>query len=151
MGNLSLLQGIFPTHGPNPGFLHCRWILYHLSHQFSSVQFSRSVVSEAPKDHIFAEFKKLRIFPDCSYLLLLTCYQCPGAMVFTSSICFSSPEPLPAQKAINSLIHSTHIDHFLTTQLHATANMFLLLICLVLSIDLFFLNFILFLNFTILY
>ena len=117
----------------------------------SSVQFSRSVVSEAPKDHIFAEFKKLRIFPDCSYLLLLTCYQCPGAMVFTSSICFSSPEPLPAQKAINSLIHSTHIDHFLTTQLHATANMFLLLICLVLSIDLFFLNFILFLNFTILY
>ena len=102
----------------------------------SSVQFSRSVLSEAPKNHIFAEFKKLRIFPDCSYLLLLTCYQCPGAMVFTSSVCFSSPEPLPVQKAINSLIHSTHIDHFLTTQLHATANMFLLLICLVLSINL---------------
>ena len=29
------LQGIFPTQGSNPGFLHCRWILYQLSHQGS--------------------------------------------------------------------------------------------------------------------
>ena len=26
------LQGIFPTQGLNPGLLHCRWILYHLSY-----------------------------------------------------------------------------------------------------------------------
>ena len=25
----ALLQGIFPTQGPNPGLLHCRQILYH--------------------------------------------------------------------------------------------------------------------------
>ena len=31
----SLLQGIFPTQGLNPGVPHCRWILYHLSHQRS--------------------------------------------------------------------------------------------------------------------
>ena len=30
-----LFQGIFPTQGLNPGVLHCRWILYHLSHQGS--------------------------------------------------------------------------------------------------------------------
>ena len=30
-----LLQGIFPTQGSNPGLLHCRQILYHLSHQES--------------------------------------------------------------------------------------------------------------------
>ena len=30
-----LLQEIFPTQGLNPGLLHCRWILYHLSHQGS--------------------------------------------------------------------------------------------------------------------
>ena len=29
----SLLQGIFPTQGSNRGLLHCRWILYCLSHQ----------------------------------------------------------------------------------------------------------------------
>ena len=30
-----LLQGMFPTQGSNIGLLHCRWILYHLSHQGS--------------------------------------------------------------------------------------------------------------------
>ena len=28
-----LLQGIFPNQGSNPGLLHCRQTLYHLSHQ----------------------------------------------------------------------------------------------------------------------
>ena len=31
----ALLQGIFQTQGVNPALLHCRWILYHLSHQGS--------------------------------------------------------------------------------------------------------------------
>ena len=35
MGSLSLLQGIFPTQGLNPGLLHARWILYQLSHKGS--------------------------------------------------------------------------------------------------------------------
>ena len=30
-----LLQRIFPTQGSNPGLLHCRQTLYHLSHQGS--------------------------------------------------------------------------------------------------------------------
>ena len=48
VGSLSLLQRIFPTQGLNPGLLHCRLILYQLSHkgsprilkwvQFSSIQ-----------------------------------------------------------------------------------------------------------------
>ena len=33
VGSLSLLQGIFPTQGPNPGLPHCRWIPYQLSHK----------------------------------------------------------------------------------------------------------------------
>ena len=33
MGSLSLLQEIFPTQGSNPGLLHCRQILYQLSHK----------------------------------------------------------------------------------------------------------------------
>ena len=35
MGSLSLLQRIVLTQGSNPGLLHCRWILYHLSHKGS--------------------------------------------------------------------------------------------------------------------
>ena len=33
VGSLSLLQGIFPAQGSNPSLLHCRQILYQLSHQ----------------------------------------------------------------------------------------------------------------------
>ena len=32
------LSGNFPTQGSNPGFLHCRQILYHLSHQGSPME-----------------------------------------------------------------------------------------------------------------
>ena len=35
VGSLSLLQGIFPTQGSNPHLLHCRQILYQLSHNGS--------------------------------------------------------------------------------------------------------------------
>ena len=35
MGNLSLLQGNFPTQESNWGLQHCRWILYQLSYQGS--------------------------------------------------------------------------------------------------------------------
>ena len=33
VSSLSLLQGIFPTKGSNPGLLHCRWILYQVHHR----------------------------------------------------------------------------------------------------------------------
>ena len=35
VGSLSLLQGIFPTQGSNPGLPHCGQILYQLSHKGS--------------------------------------------------------------------------------------------------------------------
>ena len=35
VGSHSLLQGIFPTQGWKPGLSHCRWILYHRTHQGS--------------------------------------------------------------------------------------------------------------------
>ena len=55
--SLSLLQGIFPTHGSNPGLLHGRRTPYQLSHKgstskpFSSVQFSHSVLSDSLWPH----------------------------------------------------------------------------------------------------
>ena len=39
VGSLSLLQGIFPTQGLNPGLLHCRRILYQLSHKIFSTKY----------------------------------------------------------------------------------------------------------------
>ena len=42
--SLSLLQEIFPTQGLNPGFLHCRHILYQLSHKGSPTSVWNSVI-----------------------------------------------------------------------------------------------------------
>jgi len=39
VSSLSLLQGIFPTQGSNPGLLHCRRILYQLSHKGSPIMY----------------------------------------------------------------------------------------------------------------
>ena len=37
VGCHALLQGIFPTQGLNPELLHCKQILYRLSHQGSTL------------------------------------------------------------------------------------------------------------------
>ena len=37
VGYHTLLQGIFPAQGSNPGLLHCRQILYCLSHRYNRV------------------------------------------------------------------------------------------------------------------
>ena len=38
VGSCSLLQGIFPTQGSDPGLLHCRWLLHQLSHKGSPTE-----------------------------------------------------------------------------------------------------------------
>ena len=45
MGSHSHLQGIFLTQGWNPGLLHCRWILYCLSHLGSSSNWKKNPVN----------------------------------------------------------------------------------------------------------
>ena len=55
VSSCSLLQGIFPTEGSNPGLPHCRWMLYQLSHwgsprilEWVAYPFSREV--SQPRD-----------------------------------------------------------------------------------------------------
>ena len=45
VGSISLLQGIFPTQGSNPGLPHCRQILYQLSHKGSTRIHSGPILS----------------------------------------------------------------------------------------------------------
>ena len=78
MGSCSLLQGIFPTQGSNPGFPHCRQILYQLSHQgretlrYSSVQVSRSVMSNSVIPWTAARQPSLSITNSWSFLKLMS-------------------------------------------------------------------------------
>ena len=47
----SLLQGIFPTQVLNPCLLHCRWILYHLSHQRRPIMGIPWNIADTVPDH----------------------------------------------------------------------------------------------------
>ena len=50
--SLSLLQGIFPNQGLNPGLPHCRRILYQLSHKGSPLTTEKKVIIELLKNKI---------------------------------------------------------------------------------------------------
>ena len=54
-------QEIFPTQGSNPGLLHCKWILYHLSHQGSPFLWKSSSDPLKPR-HSFLR-QKLGVCP----------------------------------------------------------------------------------------
>ena len=51
VGDHALLQGISPTQGSNPYLLHCRWILYCLSHQGSPVGIVKHLKPNSQIDH----------------------------------------------------------------------------------------------------
>jgi len=53
VASCSLLQGIFPTQGSNPGLLHCRRILYQLSQREALV----NLVFEIPSVESFVEVR----------------------------------------------------------------------------------------------
>ena len=55
VGSRSLLQEIFSTPGLNPGLLHCRQILYHLSHQGSPDLSLGYVVVWLPWEYVIQE------------------------------------------------------------------------------------------------
>ena len=71
VGSLSLLQGIFPTQGLNPGLPHCRQILNQLSHKGSprilewvTYPFSRG--SSWPRNQTRAFYIASRFFTNCA-------------------------------------------------------------------------------------
>ena len=51
VGFHALLQGTFPTQGSNPGLLHCRQILYCLSHQGSPLDITDTFIKDTNYQH----------------------------------------------------------------------------------------------------
>ena len=64
--SLSLLQGIFPTQGSNPGLPHCRRILYQLSHKGSpcGLLLGGIIIFKASNLHIIYILFMLTMFRD---------------------------------------------------------------------------------------
>ena len=59
--SLSLLQGIFPTQGSNPGLSHCRQILYQLSHKGSPLMVC--IIQKNQREEAFFNIDQCR--PSC--------------------------------------------------------------------------------------
>ena len=88
MGSHCLLQGIFPTQGLNPGFQHCRKVLYQLSHQGS------------PK-----------VLSDTS-VHLLSCvrpFAIPWTTAHQASLSITNSWNLPKLMSIESVMPSNHL------------------------------------------
>ena len=73
----SLLQGIFPTQGLNLGLLHCRQILYHLSHQ-GSPKFQKGLSIHSQRLRLFllrkSEVNVIYLFAQQFWRVLLVSY-----------------------------------------------------------------------------
>ena len=69
VGSLTLLQGIFPTQESNQGLLHCRQILYQLSHQGNHLGKGADYDCKGPTGYIGVE---CRIRPLRMAVLLLS-------------------------------------------------------------------------------
>ena len=91
VGCHTLFQGIFWSWEPNPGLLHCRWILYHLSHQgspkisgndgYNSLwELERLLFCEAPPPPDLHFFILL-----CNYILIPIINPCPTIFIGTPS------------------------------------------------------------------
>ena len=71
MGSLSLLQGIFPTQGLNPGLPCCRWILHQLSHWGSPVSNKHTWNPDLTSDDYFLLYVFISLFlPSLKFTLL---------------------------------------------------------------------------------
>jgi len=72
-GSHTLLQEIFLTQGRNPGLLHCRQILYLLSHQGSPIYYSGQNMFPQRKHNYGCPFLLQGIFPTQGSNLHLLC------------------------------------------------------------------------------
>ena len=102
VGSHILLQGIFPTQGSNPGLLHCRQILYHLSHLGSA----RGPGNPEPKCAPSICSPKHQNSPPLESLLR-TQWECMSFNKY-KTLCFVEIEEVTHQPVPNKQVHSVH-------------------------------------------
>ena len=91
LGCHGLLQGILPTHGLNPGLLHCRQILYQLSNK------------GIPKNVLSVQFSSLQ---SLSRVWLLAT---PWIAACQASLSITNPRSSPKFMSIESVMPSNHL------------------------------------------
>ena len=96
LGCHAVLQGIFPLQGLNPGLLHCKQILFHLSHQ------------ESPWNHNYDSYTgTIVVFQSLSQVPLLVTTWTAAHQVFLS---FTISQSLLKLMCIELMIPSNHLS-----------------------------------------
>ena len=102
VGSHSLLQGLFPTQGSNPDLLHCRQVLYQVSHQGSPVWhvsvFRRphASVGGLPRRHCRVVGIQAGLPPCCPFRVFLAPrYPLPHLDCLPSHLRSLHPAPVP--------------------------------------------------------
>ena len=97
VGSLSLLQGIFPTQGSNPGLLHCSQTLYQLSHKESLAESEEELKSllmkvkeESEKAGLKLNIQKRKIMASGP----ITSWEVDGETVETVRLFLGAPKSL---------------------------------------------------------
>ena len=109
VGSLSLLQGIFPTQGSNPGLPHCRQILYLPSHRGSAIELFRGSPSGVDWSRLPTAAVKERFIGFLSYHLAGVLVR-PLEWVQPK---FCAPDASSASKVLPSQINNLHSSPFL--------------------------------------
>ena len=107
VGSLSLLQGIFPTQGSNPGLPHCRWILYQLRHKESPrklewVTYPFCRRSSQPRNWAGVSCNCRRILYQLSYISSKTGAAYSGVCLFPWTIRSTATEWPPCSWAVSA-------------------------------------------------
>ena len=94
LAKLFQIQKVFPTQGLNPGFLHCRWILYQLSHCSLQSVWNTNTIAISPTHPPSYEF-----YVKCQFTQLLflnrSCYRhsrCQYNSILVQSVIWNKSE-----------------------------------------------------------
>ena len=112
VGSLSLLQGIFPTQGSNPGLPHCRWILYQLSHKGRPKLGVKLLISFSKKlslSWISSSRKTTRTFSSVQSLSCVQLFVTPWIAACQASLSIINSWSSPKLMSIESVMPSSHL------------------------------------------
>ena len=101
----TLLQGIFPTQGLNPGLPHCRQILYHLSHQGSSLVKSKWLQRNREKLTFGRKVKEIDLGKD-------TCTPMFIAALFTIARTWKQPKCPSTEEWIKKMWYTYTMEYY---------------------------------------
>ena len=112
VGSHSLLQGIFPTQGLNPGLLHCGQILHHLSHQGSPFDTRKPHLFQSPTPRMLGTPEKLLSISKFGHLIHSSSLILPLVILYPTSLGCCLPPPLKFAR------HTTQIHLYVPELTH---------------------------------